>query len=155
MSTVTLEAIKAEHERLGGLIAQLTSAPPIVETIHFCMPAVDIELNPGEHYAGIVLNANGDVAHHLILLAGEAEEIKFDDACTWAEKAGGALPTRQEQALLYANLKAEFKPEWYWSGESLADDASYAWTQGFLNGRQYDFRKSWQGRARAVRRFKA
>ena len=40
----------------------------------------------------------------------------------------------------------------YWSSEPYEDDGSYAWGQNFLHGSQYDVHKSYEGRARAVRR---
>ena len=113
----------------------------------------EISLADGEHYAGLALKPDGTPSHHLILLPGEGEDLQWSAAVEWAEKAGGALPSRQEQALLYANLKDQFKPEWYWSGEE--EDGSYAWSQGFLYGSQYDCRKYYELRARAVRRLAA
>ena len=47
-----------------------------------------------------------------------------------------------------------FEDAWYWSSTQYASNPSYAWFQGFNNGLQYDGRKSYAGRARAVRRFK-
>ena len=79
----------------------------------------------------------------------------WDAAKAWAATAGGELPTRQEQALLYANLKAEFKPAWYWSSEQHASDSSFAWHQNFYDGYQHSYHESYAGRARAVRRFPA
>ena len=113
------------------------------------------ELNEGERYAGIVIDsATGQPTHHLILLPGETKSIAWPDALTWAEQAGGALPTRQEQALLYANLKQAFEPTtWYWTSEQCAGGASSAWTQYFDDGGQYIRDKGNKGRVRAVRRF--
>jgi hypothetical protein len=109
-------------------------------------------LKPGELYAGIILGHSGQPDHHLVLLPGEAESVTWDAAKAFAAEAGGELPTRREQALLYANLKAEFKLNWYWSGEQHAAYDSYAWTQGFSYGGQ-DFNvESVSLRARAVRR---
>ena len=111
------------------------------------------ELNEGERYAGIVIDsATGQPTHHLILLPGETKSIAWPDALTWAEQAGGALPTRQEQALLYANLKPHFKGSWYWSDEQSADSEVYAWCQYFFDGRQHYYRKVSKLHARAVRR---
>lgn len=104
----------------------------------------------GELYAGIILDPSGD--YHLFLLPGEAVDVSWDKARAWATRAGGDLPTRREQSLLFANLKGEFQPKWYWSGEQHAAYAGYAWTQGFVNGTQSYGRKSYGGRARAVRR---
>lgn len=111
-------------------------------------------LKKGEQWAGICLGEDGKPSHHLILLPGEAESVTWDQAKAWAKKAGGELPTRQEQSLLYANLKAQFKSAWYWSCEQRAVRSDYAWMQTFGNGDQYDYLKSNFYRARAVRRIK-
>ena len=119
------------------------------------VPEASIELQPGERYAGVLLDDVGLVSHHLVLLPGDAAKITWPDACTWAAKAGGELPTRREQSLLFANLKGEFQPRWYWSGEAYEHDGSYAWDQVFSGGSQGYDHKSYEGRARAVRRVTA
>ncbi|HEY0062498.1 MAG TPA: DUF1566 domain-containing protein, partial [Telluria sp.] len=96
-------------------------------------------LRAGEVYAGIVLGQDGKPDHHLILLAPEATDVTWAKAKDFAKKAGGELPTRSEQALLYANLKKEFQPRWYWSCEQHAASSDCAWGQGFLNGLQYNY----------------
>ena len=112
-----------------------------------------VDLQPGEHYAGVVLDESGQVVHHLVLMAQQpGAKLKWQEAMDWAASVGGALPTRQEQALLYANCKPHLKPEWHWSSETHADDASYAWNCNFLNGVQGYDRKSYEGAAVAVRR---
>jgi hypothetical protein len=121
----------------------------------FVVPEASIELQPGERYAGFLLDDAGLVSHHLVLLPGEAEKVTWTDACAWAAKAGGELPTRREQSLLFANLKGEFQPRWYWSGEAYEEDGSFAWDQTFDNGGQISEHKSYEGRARAVRRVTA
>ena len=150
MSTATLEEVKAELGRLAKIVAIL-EAPP---TTLFTVPEADIELAAGERYIGIVLGADGLIDHHLILLPGEAEDVTSQGAKEWATAAGGELPTRQEQALLYANAKAQFREAWYWSAEERTD-GSYAWFQSFVNGYQGHGHKGYEGRARAVRRFTA
>jgi len=151
VTTITLEAVKAEHEKLAAVIAALEAAAPKLLTLR----EAQIELRQGEHYAGVVLGPDGLAAHHLILLPGEAEDVTWADAKAWATQAGGELPTRQEQALLYANLKGEFQPRWYWSCQEHESDSSYAWLQSFILGHQGYYGKSDAGRARAVRRFTA
>ena len=116
------------------------------------LPAAEIVLADGEIYAGILLGQNGAPDHHLILLPGEAESVTWAKAKEFAKKAGGELPTRREQSLLFANLKEEFKGAWYWTRERHASVASFAWCQYFTSGNQYDNHVSLQGRARAVRR---
>ncbi len=108
-------------------------------------------LKPGERYAGVVLGADGMPSHHLILVPGEAEG-KWPAMVDWAKIHGEGLPTRQEQALLYANLKGEFQPRWYWSSTQHAYYSDCAWLQHFGDGNQGSNGKSASGRARAVRR---
>jgi hypothetical protein len=148
MTTISLESIKAAHEKVGEMIAQFESAAARLVTI----PQAVIALKVGEYYAGITCDDNGMPSHHLILLPGEAEGVNWLEAIEWATKSGGELPTRPEQALLYANLKGQFQEEWYWSGEQHAIDSDCAWIQGFSGGNQYNYHESRKGRARAVRR---
>ena len=155
MTSITLEAIKAEHTRLAELIAQFEAQPAAErEQIHF--PEVLIDLYPGEHYAGLIVGKDGEPSYHLVLLPGEAEEVTFDAAKEWAALQGymskASLPTRREQALLYANLKEQFQSAWYWSSEEHASVAGYAWHQYFNDGYQNSFHQDSQLRARAVRR---
>lgn len=117
-------------------------------------PAVTITiptLNEGEHYAGIALK-DGTPSHHLILLPGDLDDTTWAKAEAWAKEQGGELPTRQEQALLFANAKQQFKSDWYWSCETPASDADGAWGQDFDDGGQGYDRKDSRSRARAVRR---
>jgi len=109
------------------------------------------QLAEGEHYAGIIIE-NGRISHHLVLLPGELASGTWKKSIDWAKKKGGELPTRSEQALLYANLKTQFQSSWYWSGEQYAPDDGYAWCQNFGYGYQNYYRKNGNGRARAVRR---
>ena len=109
-------------------------------------------LNDGEHYAGIIVGKDGASSRHLILLPGEAEDLNWEKAKEWATEQGGHLPTRREQAMLYANLPEQFKPEWYWSCEQHAATSGYAWMQHFGYGSQDGGRELLDYRARAVRR---
>lgn len=109
-------------------------------------------LRPGELYAGLILGKAGEPDYHLILLYGEAQGINWKDAHEWAAEAGGELPTRCEQALLYANLKDRFQSAWYWSSEVHASDSVYAWGQAFYDGGQGYSNVDDELRARAVRR---
>ena len=147
MTMITLEAVKAEHTKLGAMIAALEAAAPKLLVLR----EAQIELRTGERYAGLVLDADGLASHHLILLPGEAEDVSWTAAKEWAQQAGGELPTRQEQALLYTNLKSEFQPRWYWSSQEHERDSSYAWGQYFITGNQDGYDKSFEARARAVR----
>jgi hypothetical protein len=152
MPAPTLQAIEAKFSEIGAMIAALkqTSAPTT-----YTLRAAQISLAPGEQYAGLLLSDDGWPKHHLVLLPDRAEEITWTDAVQWAKNEGGELPSRREQALLFANLKDQFEAAWYWSSESHEKDGSSAWTQTFDFGTQYYTRKSYEGRARAVRRVAA
>lgn len=108
-------------------------------------------LAEGETYAGLILNEDGSPSHHLILLPGD-EALTWAKAKAFAKKAGGELPTRQEQSLLFANCKKQFKTDWYWSSEACASASGYAWVQYFSYGGQSNHGISHKIRARAVRR---
>lgn len=152
MSSITLEAIEARQTELNQLIAQFKADAANQRSILVINEAA-IGLDPGEHYAGTILDESGQVTHHLVLMAPRNDaKLKWQEAMDWAASVGGALPTRQEQALLYANCKPHLKPEWHWSSEVHADDASYAWYCHFNDGYQFNTRKSYEGSAVAVRR---
>ena len=110
------------------------------------------DLAQGEIYAGIALNEDGTPSHHVILLDGEADEADWQTQTDWAKSIGGELPARQEQALLYANCKQHFKPDWYWSSQQHSAESGWAWYQYFGSGDQYGLPKLSELRARAVRR---
>ncbi|MEZ7524049.1 DUF1566 domain-containing protein [Burkholderia vietnamiensis] len=147
---ITLEDIEAQHKRVADMIAEFKAQPRATE---IRIPAVTIPLAPGECYAGLVLGEDGAPDYHLILLPGEAEEIEWADAGEWAEERGGALPTRREQSLLFANLKGEFQSAWYWSDQAHETNSGFAWCQNFYFGYQDTGHTSAALRARAVRRF--
>lgn len=107
-------------------------------------------LKKGEVYAGVLVEA-GKPKHHLVLLPGD-ESKNWAGAGAWAKKKGGTLPTRKEQALLFANAADKFQPRWYWSSEAHASDADCAWCQNFGYGSQFNDLKSNVFRCRAVRR---
>ena len=114
------------------------------------IPAAIGALFAGGIYAGITRGVAGAPDQHLVLLPGEVADVDWEAAGAFATSIDGDLPTRAEQALLYANLKDQFEPRWYWSSEQAGP--SSAWFQYFTNGYQnYDYR-SYEGRARAVRR---
>ncbi len=155
MTTITLESIKAEQTKLAALVAQFEAQPAKErEQIHF--PEVLIDLAPGEHYAGMIVGKDGEPSYHLVLVPGQADDVNWEKAMEWAGKQGGEyvarLPTRREQALLYANLKEQFEESAVWSCEVGAAESGWAWCQNFHDGDQGDTRKSNVLRARAVRR---
>ena len=104
-------------------------------------------------YAGIARGYNGEPDAILEVLAEAPQKMSWQDAMKWAESTGGRLPTRKEQALLFANVPELFEKDWYWSCEPYAGDEGYAWFQTFYSGYQYFYRKDSTLRARAVRRF--
>ena len=153
MSEVTLEQVQAKQAELAALIARLT-APAAVPTI-LQVPAATIELQPGERYAGVLLNDDCSVRAHLVLMAAKSDEkLIWQDAMDWAKGVGGELPSRQEMALLFANCRDHMeKDDWQWSRDTHESDASSAWYCFFTLGYVSFNRISYEGRARAVRRF--
>ena len=99
-----------------------------------------------------MLADDGTLSHHLVLLPGEVEDVSWTNAQDWAEGQGGQLPTRREQALLFANCKQHFQAAAYWSGQQHETDSGWAWYQHFTSGSQLYDRKYHELRARAVRR---
>jgi hypothetical protein len=147
--TITLEAIKAEHTKVGEMIAAFERQ---AATTVYQIAAHTTELAPGERYAGLILGENGEADYHLILLPGEAEHIDWDGAGKWAAERTGELPNRREQSLLFANLRGEFQGAWYWSGQKHETNSGWAWFQRFSTGDQTSYLTSRKLRARAVRR---
>ncbi len=144
----TIRDIESKQAELAKMIEALKANTPST----YGIPEVLIELNPGEHYAGLVLDAEGEPSHHLILLPGDEENLNWEDAKKWAAKHGGELPSRNEQALLFANLKSQFQPTWYWSSQQHETESSWAWCQYFDDGTPTRYHKLGEFRARAVRR---
>lgn len=113
-------------------------------------------LAKGETYIGAIGNQAGDL-YHLIKLPGDNDRAPQSQQLEWAKSIGGDLPTKLEAAMLFAHAKAEFKPEWYWTNETLIDqddpeDTAYAWVQSFNYGYQDFIHKCYSNRAVAVRR---
>jgi len=151
MSAVTLEDIQAKQTELAKLIAQFQQPTPA--TTYIEVEDITIELQPDERYAGTVLDEDGELLHHLVLMAQQpGKKLNWQAAMEWATSVGAALPTRQEQSLLFANCKPHLKAEWHWSSETHADDASYAWYCYFVYGDITGNLKSYEGCAVAVRR---
>ena len=91
--------------------------------------------------------------HHLVLMSARPDtKLEWQPAMDWAAAAGGELPTRQEQALLFANCKPHLEPEWHWSCETHKENASSAWICGISSGYQSSSHESCAGGAVAVRR---
>jgi len=145
-------------EALRALVAryELDGVPndsrPAIEAASVALAAATpLNLQPGEHYAGAVLDAQGQHLHHLVLMPAAPEgELNWAAGTAWAESVGGVLPTRQEQALLFANCRQHLVADWHWSSEQAG--ASNAWCQSFYYGDQDSLHESAELRARAVRR---
>jgi hypothetical protein len=152
-TTITLESIKAEHAKLADMIASFEKQQ---ESSALFFPEVTIDLAPGENYAGLIVGKDGEPSYHLVLLPGQADDITWEKAMVWASEQGGeniiSLPTRREQALLFANLKEQFEERAYWSCEAHATGSSWAWSQSFDHGTQDNYNCTSELRARAVRR---
>jgi len=69
------------------------------------------ELNEGERYAGVIIDSATDQpTHHLILIPQQPEtHLTWNEAIAWAASIGVELPTHQESALLYPNLRPHSK----------------------------------------------
>ena len=116
---------------------------------------------PGEGgvFAGLLKGKDSDYA--VIVPLDPASDV---DPAPWkyaiaaagkfktAEHQDYSAATRGELALCFYNLPQLFKKAWYWSSTPYAGLASYAWYQCFSLGSQYDTRKDYMLRARAVRR---
>lgn len=109
---------------------------------------MNIELKEGEIYVGRIND------EHIILLPGDNDNDTREAQLEWAKRIGGDLPTRIEQAMLWANHRDQFKKDWYWSNEIHHAESSCAWSQYFTSGTQYHYYRYDELRARAVRRIK-
>lgn len=105
----------------------------------------------GEIYGGAIGDLKGDV-HHVILLPGDNDDATWQVQMDWAKSIGGDLPTRAEQALLWAYCRDQFQKDWYWSNEVYERDSGFAWLQYFYGGYQVTLNTIAELRARAVRR---
>lgn len=109
-------------------------------------------LKEGETYAGLILGKNGEADYHLVLLPEAASDISCPAAREWAAAQDGALPTRRELALLFANQRECFDRVWYWSDEAHETRSQLVWGQNFASGIQTVYGRPFRGHARAVRR---
>ena len=114
----------------------------------------------GGIFAGIVAGENNAPDYFLIHATSDHELFDIDwhnsvesaqapinDLTDWS------LPNRREARLLAINCRDSFDLDsFYWTSEQDAHFDSYAWVQGFDDGTQYYYHKSFKGRARAVRR---
>jgi len=95
----------------------------------------------------------GQAPYHLILLPDHPkDEMTHQAATEWAASVGGDLPTRPEQALLFAHQHEQFDRDWYWSNTLHESGPDFAWCQYFYSGSQGYYGRDGELRARAVRR---
>jgi hypothetical protein len=142
--------VSVSEAEIAALLRERLLGQAVPARTESTAPVIAAELG-GAIYAGITLHEGKP--HNLYLLPGEREKIDWKDAGAWAEQQGGTLPSRIDQLVLWQNLKAQFKPEWYWSCEPYAgNEDRYAWSQNFYDGYQLSTNESSLLRARAVRR---
>jgi hypothetical protein len=80
------------------------------------------------------------------------DELNWREAFDWCESVGGELPPREVLLMAYLNKETRplFKEKWYWSSTEYS--ATYAWTQYFSYGNQYNTTKTTNYYVRAVRK---
>ena len=154
---VTLEIAGAELTINAELITSMllerlraTRSPPTTK-----LPAIGSTSSRGDIYAGIARGNDSERDYHLWLCPeNPSERMAWADAVKWADNLGAhaSVPSRAEQALLFANLKDQFERECYWSSAQYAGNDECAWYQNFNDGYQSRNRKGSQLRVRAVRR---
>jgi hypothetical protein len=138
--------LRADFKRI---LAAANAAPAVSQ--QETLPRIGEEWQGGI-YAGIARGVDGSQDYHLLLLSDEMESIAWEQAKDWAKDIGGELPINPEQALLYANLKGQFQPKIYWSGEARTTEFGGALIQDFDDGYQGYTSTFNKLRARAVRR---
>jgi len=111
------------------------------------LPSIGTDLHGGT-FAGITTTKDGQ--HQAVVLLPEtATKLTWKKAMNWAAKQDAELPSRPVASLLFANVKNKLPSGWHWTNEE--DAASYAWFCTFGDGLIFDFHKSFEGSAVAVR----
>ncbi len=135
--------------------ARAVLVPPAGFIARADLPTIGTRIGD-DAFVGITKSAIGDIALFVNLALHEsadwekAQALAADLSSTDHPAGTYSLPTRKEQALLFANAAEHFEERWYWSSEQ--SSAGYAWIQGFGLGLQHDARKALAYRVRAVRR---
>jgi hypothetical protein len=139
--------IEVSDQQLRKMILDQLSgkkpAAPVALEGKLSLPRIG-EYWPGQggKFAGLMRGRDGGPDYALIK-GPELGEMNFKGA---QEKAAAVevdghkdfrCPYRNEQSLLFANLKDEFEKRWYWSCERHPDDEDYAFAQSFSYGIQY------------------
>lgn len=120
---------------------------PITPIALASLPALGAQLDAGL-FAGVITAKDGTHCA-VVLLPARGEDLTWKKAVEWAKEQGGELPTRPVAALIFANLKDRPQEGWRWTSEEYS--ASYAWDCTFHCGYQFNYHKSYEGRAVAVR----
>lgn len=148
MPAPTLAALQADFQALGVRLAAFEAQAKV--SAAFPVTVDYPELKEGERFLSAVIRADGR-KEITILLPGSYQGT-WQASMDWAKSLGGDLPSRVEQALLYADMKDEFEETCYWSNQTYESADAYAWCQGFNGGCQDYGHKDGNYRARAVRR---
>ena len=90
------------------------------------LPAVGAAYEGGL-FAGLTTDKEGRHFAVVLLPDKPAKQLPWRKAMDWAASVDGTLPTRPVAALLFANAKDQFAPEWHWTCEAF--DRSFAWDQ--------------------------
>jgi len=114
----------------------------------------------GGTYAGLVRGEAGQPDQHVILADAKpptrlawAAGIKRAMTVEADGHADFSMPTRDESALLYTNLRVQMDGGWHWTSTQCSQGSAFG--QTFDNGYQDDTGKKCEARVRAVRRFAA
>ncbi len=160
-ATIQFGAVKIDAPAgflVGAILDKIMAGAHAPITIETTTPPKIGEVWQGGIYAGVARGLNGAPDYHLIVAKADGGELKWEEAKKWAANQGApdyadfSLPTKEEAALLYANLADAFEKCWHWTSTQLASSAECAWIQGFYYGGQFSTHKSNAYRARAVRR---
>jgi hypothetical protein len=147
--SITLQDIESKQDELLALIASFKQQS---QTTTLRIPAIELELQPGEWYAGAVLNEDGSVKHHTIVAKVSADGNDFDAAQDMAADAGLSAPTFQEARLIVAHRYGRLAGmSWFWLAEPHSNSA-YAWYCYLGSGNVNYNHRSAGGGALAVRR---
>lgn len=153
-------SVSVPQDELARLVLDRLTNVESVSTVLTPPRIGELWSGQGGTYAGLCRGRDGGSDYHLIVGPEYEGSADWDAARKWADEisvdgfADYGLPYRKEQALCFANVPELFKPETYWSCEQRASYSDYAWGQHFGVGYQDFWVKSYELRARAVRRLK-
>ena len=147
--SITLQDIESKQDELLALIASFKQQS---QTTTLRIPAVELELQPGEWYAGALLNEDGSVKHHTIVAKISNDGNDYTAAQAMAADAGLSAPTFQEARLIVAHRYGRLAGmSWFWLCEPHSNSAC-AWLCDLGGGNVGYISRSAGGGAVAVRR---